>query len=47
MSLMPSAPAIMPMTTARIFAVAFAAPRATIRSRSVSSVASPHRGSAP
>ena len=40
---MQSAPATMPATSARIFAVAFAPPRAAMRSRSVSNVASPHR----
>ena len=40
---MESAPAIMPAISARIFAVAFAPPRAAMRNRAVSNVASPHR----
>jgi hypothetical protein len=43
MSLMDSARAIIPETSARTFAVAFAPPLAAMCSRSVSGAASPHR----
>jgi hypothetical protein len=43
MSLMESAPATIPATSVTIFAVAFAPPFAATWTRSVSSVASPHR----
>jgi len=43
MSLMLSAPATIPATSATIFAAAFAPPFAAIRTRSVTSPVSPHR----
>jgi hypothetical protein len=43
MSLMESAPATIPATSATIFAVAFAPPFAATWTRSVGTVASPHR----